>query len=95
MARYHSKEIRVTCEGYCGVDEFDTEVLVEELKRRKQEVEIKHEMDDLVEVHEAICGRQYDYAQLLLERMIWPKWKSVERCMEAFAAATNTAPKTY
>ena len=85
MAKSLSTSISVTCEGEAWIEDFDTEVLVQELKKRKAEVETKTEYDGLIEVHDAMADRRYADAQLMLQKIIWPKWKSLDRCLEDFA----------
>ena len=81
MERYRSgRSIEVDCIGYADIDDFETEVLVEELKRRKYE----NTPDDLLLVHEALVENRVDDARLLLERFLWPKFKSLNSCMAAF-----------
>lgn len=73
------RTIEVQCTGECDIDEFSTDVLIDELRRRQKTVP-EDDREELILAHEALCSRRLDQAQWILERLLWPKWKSVEEC---------------
>jgi hypothetical protein len=75
--------IEVQCTGYADIDEFDTEVLEEELARRRKKDKRKASAVDpeLELVHENLKAGRADYAQYLLERYLFPKFRSLGDCV--------------
>ena len=92
--RHSSRRISVQCEGDAYIDDFETEVLVEELKRRKSEEKpdgtpkVQGPDDDLILVYETLRDGRIDEAVLLIEKYLWPKWKTVEACEADLRALT-------
>lgn len=75
--------ITVRCEGDAYIDDFDTEDLVAELRRRKCK-EVDEVADDVLEdVHKALKRKDYEEALWLVERTLFPKWRSLRQCEEA------------
>lgn len=77
------RSITVRCEGDAYIDDFETEDLVKELKRRKQPVFEQREQHELHEVREALVEHRYHDALAYLDRILWPKWKSEDACTTA------------
>ena len=92
--RHNSRYITVECRGDASIDDFETEVLVEELRRRKVEekpdgsAKDKGTPHELVMVHELLRRGRMDEALLLLEKYLWPKWQTVEACEAELRALT-------
>jgi hypothetical protein len=83
--------VTVTCEGEAYLDEFDTEDLIEELERRKCDIKENH--DALIEIYDAMKDRRIDDAIIMLERFLWPKWKSEAACSERLKELKKQASK--
>lgn len=83
--------VTVTCEGECYLDEFETEDLVKELKRRKREIETKTERNTFLEIYDALCAGDHEEAKTIIESVLWPKWKTVEDCEAAVQALKQHA----
>jgi hypothetical protein len=84
QARKMRRTIEVECIGECDIEEFSTEVLRDELARRKV-VLAQDEKAEILSAYEALTDRRPDDARWILERMLWPKWQSVEACEKASA----------
>ena len=76
-----SASVNITCEADCYLDQFENEDLIKEMGLRMLDIEAD---SGLIEVHRALLAKDYDEAQLLLERLIWPKWRTVSECQEDF-----------
>lgn len=75
--------VNVTCEGTCYLDEFETEALVKELRKRNANPPIiDDERGDLVHLHRLMREGRVEDATVLLERILWPKWRSEQSCIE-------------
>lgn len=67
------------------VGELSTEELIEELKSRGKKPQTMDGFEDgLKEVREAIRDKRFDDAEAALDRIIWPKFRSIEDCEQAY-----------
>lgn len=79
--RARGRTIEVECFAEVDIEDFATEVLVDELKRRS--VPFPGDFrDEAVAVYEALRAGRADQAEWILERLLWPKWPSVKACEE-------------
>lgn len=90
MARRRSGYIQIDVNEY--IDEIDDHVLVEEVKARKLSLDTATEPPDLDIVREAyeelLRGRSAE-ARSVLERILFPKWRSVESAKNAYTRAIS------
>ncbi len=80
------RTIEVQCTGEVFVDEFETEILIAELKRRDHEYTTM-ENAELRAIYDALKEHRYSDATIALERFIWPKFSSVEQAKEKLLKA--------
>lgn len=82
--RVRRRSVEVDCTVEVGIDEFETEVLVEELRsRRAAAADITDDFKEEVEAaYEALRAGRSNEAEWILERLLWPKWPTVEACEE-------------
>jgi hypothetical protein len=87
MARvsdYVDVEIDVDIEEY--IDEVSTEALLEELRKRKNVSFNMNEQKDLLEEALAdIRGGRLQDAAVVLERLLYPKFKRLDDCIHAIS----------
>jgi predicted flavoprotein YhiN len=90
------KNRRVYVDVEVNLDEFDESDLIEYLKESGYAV-IKgdggkgFDLDALREIYECVQRNQRADALTLLERLIWPKWKTPADCQKALDLATSKA----
>jgi hypothetical protein len=82
QARKMRRTIEVECIGECDIEEFSTEVLIDELRRRQATVP-REDRDEIMRAYEALSLSRSEEALWILERLLWPKFASVEACEQA------------
>lgn len=83
MRRLRQRSVTVDVE--VDLDQFETKDLVEELKYRGDEGGHKDE-EELIEIHTCMRDGRIADAMSLLERLIWPKWRTPEQAQAALDA---------
>lgn len=93
MAKHRKNYVTVTCEAECYLDEFDTDDLIAELKARNRALPAaeKSQREELCEIRELIAAGRIQDALIEIDYLIFPKFKSLEGCMEALAKARTPA----
>lgn len=86
--RYRSPKIYMPVDDVeVTLEEFDTDDLIRELAHRRK-VEVKKDdplLDDLRDVHEELRSGRVADAIVHLEKIIWPKWRTIDGCADALA----------
>lgn len=73
----------VTVDVDVDLDEFETDDLIEEVKSRGKGGELP-ERTELEDIHRWLSHGRVADAISALERLIWPKWRTVEQCEADF-----------
>jgi len=88
--RYRSGSITIDLTEY--LEEIEDDLIVEEFKRRDLHLKtegIEAEANDIRDAHnELLCGRAAE-ALAILDRIVNPKWLSVQRCEADYAKAVK------
>lgn len=77
MRKYRSRSVTVDVE--VDLDQFNTKDLIEELKARECEAPMPFK-EELIELHDELRRGHITDAMTLIERLVWPKWRSTGQC---------------
>lgn len=86
MRKYRSRSVTVDVE--VDLDQFDTKDLVEELRARECDLPMPFK-EELIELHDELRRGNSVNAMTLIERLIWPKWRSRDQCEIEFRQRQN------